>query len=237
MAQNNLKPLAKRLGHQFTQEDLLVEAVTHPSLTGLKKRHQRSGQHARQYERLEFLGDRVLGLVIADWLIQRFPNEQEGDLAKRHAAVVQAKALQKVAEKIELGQYLRMSQGEEGGGGRSNPTILADCCEALIGALYQDGGLEVARNFIHQYWGDMIDQKARPPQDPKTQLQEWVQGRTKTLPMYRVLSQKGLQHSPEFEVEVTFEGGPSVTGIGSSKRVAEKEAAIHMLVELGVLQK
>lgn len=229
-----LRKLAAEIDYEFENIELLQEALTHPSISGIRrKRRSKASKEVRQYERLEFLGDRVLGLVIADWLIHHFPEEQEGDLAKRHTALVQAKALQEVAEQIHLGNYIVMSAGEEVGGGRTNPSILADCAEAIIGAIYRDGGLTPAKTFIHKCWAGLIDLEQAPPQDPKTQLQEFVQAKTKALPLYRVVSQSGPQHDPEFKVEVSFPDSPTIFGIGGSKREAEKEAAREMLKHLG----
>lgn len=229
-----LHQLAAELQYEFKNVELLQEALTHPSISGIRrKKRAKASKAVRQYERLEFLGDRVLGLVIADWLIGYFPEEQEGDLAKRHTALVQAKALQDVAEKIHLGDYIVMSAGEEVGGGRTNPSILADCAEAIIGAMYRDGGLAPAQKFIRHCWQDLIDLEQAPPQDPKTQLQEFVQAKMKALPIYQVVSQSGPQHEPEFCVEVSFPDSPKIIGKGGSKREAEKQAAREMLKHLG----
>ena len=133
------------------------------------------------YERLEFLGDRVLGLVVADMLFQKFPGDNEGALARRHTALVRREALALVAHHIDLGSYLRLSRGEEDAGGRSNPSLLADCCEAVIGALYLDGGLEAAARFIHRRWQVLLSGEHAPPKDAKSALQEWVQGDVEVL--------------------------------------------------------
>jgi len=229
--------LATGLGHDFADPSLLADAVTHPSLMGL----ERSGRGAAPtqgpgiaYERLEFLGDRVLGLCIAEWLLERFPNEREGALAKRHASLVRREALGAVADGLELGRYLRLSPAEASGGGRNNRTILADACEAVIGALYLDGGMEVVKRFIRGAWAGMIDRHQPPPLDPKTALQEWAQGRGRPLPVYEMVEQSGPAHEPVFRVRVRVDGVEPVTASGSSKRAAEKQAASDLLRQLGV---
>lgn len=222
----DLEGLAARLGHRFGRWELLREALTHPSTAPELRGGARHG-----YERLEFLGDRVLGLVVAELLVERFPGEPEGALAKRHTALVRKEALAEAAEAIDLGRHLILSSGEEGSGGRLNQAILADACEAVIAALYLDGGLEPARRFIHQVFGPAVDTPG-PPEDPKTALQEWAQGRGRPLPVYTTLSRSGPDHDPEFEVEVSVVGETPATGRGSSKRAAAKAAAAALLARL-----
>lgn len=230
----DLAELAEALGHRFAKPGLLIDAVTHPSVGGMD-RYGRGGGLApgHAYERLEFLGDRVLGLVIARWLLERFPIEPEGHLAKRHAALVRRETLGRVAEVIDLGRYLRLSAGEDEAGGRSNRAILADACEAVIGALFLDGGLEAAERFIRAHWAPFIDRAEPPPQDPKTALQEWAQARGKPLPHYETIAQSGPAHEPRFEVRVTVAGEPPASAIGPSKRAAEKAAASALLRQVG----
>lgn len=230
-----LAGLASALGHCFRDPALLEDAVTHPSLMGMGRRNaRRSG--GSPYERLEFLGDRVLGLVIAEWLLERFPEEKEGALAKRHAGLVNRDMAGAVSETFGLARYLRMSPAEEAGGGRANVTILADACEAVIGALYLDGGIDAVRIFIRRVWADRIERGAPPPIEPKTALQEWAQGRGLPLPVYELLEQSGPAHDPEFRVRAVVETVPSALGTGTSKRAAEKEAARLMLRQLGVIK-
>jgi len=225
-SEHDLAGLAEALGHRFAKPELLAEAMTHPSLT-------ERGAAGHGYERLEFLGDRVLGLVVAEWLLERFPDEPEGSLAKRHTALVQADALAGVAEEIGLGHWLRLSPGEQGGGGRTKPAILADACEAAIGALFLDGGLDAARAFIRRRWTGRIDAATAPPQDPKTGLQEWALARGLPLPTYETLSREGPDHSPVFHVRVTVRGQEPAAASGTSKRTAEKAAAAILLKRLG----
>ncbi|MGE0724634.1 MAG: ribonuclease III, partial [Alphaproteobacteria bacterium] len=166
--------------------------------------------------------------VIADILLQRFPSEPEGHLARRLAALVRRDALAEVARRIDLGRYLLLSRGEEEGGGRTKAGTLADCQEAVIGALYLDGGLEAAAAFIRRHWEDRLAQR-NPPRDPKTALQEWAQGRGLPLPRYETVASEGPDHAPAFTVSVTIEGHDPATATGSSKRIAERAAAESLL--------
>jgi len=205
----------------FRNEDLLRQALSHPSTA--------AGQ---LYERLEFLGDRVLGLVVADLLISRFPAESEGDLARRLASLVSRDSLVAVAHELNLGGYLLLGKGEEDSGGREKPATLADACEVLIGALYLDSGFDAARKFVTAHWTRLIEAATTPPQDAKTALQEWVQAAHKPLPVYRTLGTEGPAHDPIFCIEVEVTGIPPVSGRGSSKRAAEQAAAAALLRRL-----
>jgi ribonuclease III, bacterial len=221
---SRLQELAKRLGHRFTRPDLLTQAVTHPSVL-----QGRGPRKATPYERLEFLGDRVLGLVVADMLFTRFPAEPEGALARRHAALVRREALARVAEQIELPGHLILSKGEEDAGGRANPGLLADACEAVIGALFADAGFESAQAFVRAMWAPLMEESTAPPKDAKTALQEWAQGRGKKLPVYRTVGTEGPPHDPIFLISVEVEGVDPVAAKGASKRTAEQAAATAML--------
>ena len=224
-----LAVLETALGHAFADSGLLAEAVTHPSVAGVA----RTGSGPKPglaYERLEFLGDRVLGLIVAEWLLERFPGEREGELARRHTVMVKRETLAEVARAIGLGDHLRLSPGERDGGGRVNRTILGDACEAEIGALYLDGGLEPARAFVRRAWAGHLDGAARlPAQDGKTRLQEWAQGQGKPLPVYEIIRRSGPAHEPEFEISVIVAGFPPAHGIGRTRRSAETEAALTLL--------
>lgn len=217
---DNLDTLADALGHRFADSGLLRRAVTHPSALS---------DSEPSYERLEFLGDRVLGLVIADRLMQRYPEEAEGDLSRRHTALVRSETLSDVAAEICLGAYLIMAKGEDEAGGRKNPALLADACEAVIAALYRDGGLPAAARFIDAHWLSRMEADVEPPLDAKTALQEWAQARGRPVPCYKVVGSEGPDHSPTFTVEVRVEGLPPSTGRGPSKRVAEQAAAAMLL--------
>ncbi|MGH6989880.1 MAG: ribonuclease III [Stellaceae bacterium] len=213
-----LDALAERLSHRFARPDLLREALTHASAGGRRFR--------RGYERLEFLGDRVLGLVIAELLFRRFPNEAEGDLTRRHAALVRREALIKVAEAIGLGDYIIVSAGEAAAGASANPSVLADACEAVIAALYLDGGLDPAHAFVARWWQPLIDGLGpAAPRDPKTTLQEWAQGRGLPLPVYRTLHVEGPPHQRQFTIQVEVEGLAPAEATAASKRAAETAAA------------
>lgn len=220
-------PLAAVLGYEFARPQLLDKALTHASLG-----ERGSAAQAHEFERMEFLGDRVLALVVADLLVRRFAQEREGELARRLAALVSREALATVARRIELGRYLRLSRGEDDSGGRDNPGVLADALEAVIAALYQDGGLTVARRFIEREWMPLVDSADGPPRDPKTALQEWAQARGRPLPTYRTVAADGPPHRPVFTVAVTVEGEEEAVASGSSKRVAERAAAEQLLNHL-----
>ncbi len=222
--------LTEALGHRFAQPDLLRRALTHPSAIGAAARQRERGQDG--YERLEFLGDRVLGLVIADLLFRRFTDENEGALAKRFAMLVRRESLARVAQAVDLGRHLLLSRGEMEAGGRESRTLLADACEAVIGALYLDGGLEAAADFVRRYWEPLMAEDLRPPQDAKTALQEWAQGAGLPLPVYRTVRTEGPPHEPLFAVEVQVQGQAPATGTGRSKRAAEQIAAETLLTQL-----
>lgn len=218
MKGDRYKEFQEKLGCEFRKRELLRQALTHSS-TGA----------AVNYERLEFLGDRVLGLVMAQILYETFPHEDEGDLAKRHAALVQGDMLAGIAAGLGLGQAMEFSSAERAAGGSRNENILADALEAVIGALYLDSGLVSCRTCIERLWGDNIRTMKDPPQDAKTALQEWAQERGLKLPLYEQMSRQGPDHAPEFEIRVTVEGLQPVRARGHSRRAAEKEAARLLL--------
>lgn len=218
--------LAAKLGCTLNDTSLLREALTHSSATAAR------GVESGSYERLEFLGDRVLGLIVADMLLYAFPDEAEGALARRHAYLVSRDALARVARTLDLGGYLLVSRGEAEGGGRENPALLADVCEALIGALYTDGGLGAARAFVEPHWRALLKEDCAPPQDAKTALQEWAQGQGLPLPRYQEVAREGPPHEPRFTVSVEIRGEPPEHGAGRSKRFAEQEAARRLLARV-----
>jgi ribonuclease-3 len=217
--------LETRLGYAFKRPELLAQALTHPSA---------AQRHAGGYERLEFLGDRVLALVVAETLFSAFAKEREGALAKRHAGLVRQSALVEVARRLDLGRDLSVSKGEEDSGARDSPAVLADTMEAVIAALYLDGGIDAARAFIVDRWTPLIAAERRPPQDAKTFLQEWAQGRGRPLPRYESTAATGPAHAPRFTVAVHVEGEAPAEGEGSSKRAAEQAAARAFLRRLGI---
>ena len=230
--------LADTFGHRFRQPELLREALTHPSASAPsgKSASARSARprpsRQRGYERLEFLGDRVLGLVVADLLYAAYPQEDEGALAKRLAVLARKDTLARVATAAALGDHLVLSRAESQSGGRRNPTLLADACEAVIGALYLDGGLDAAAGFIRRYWQPAMTAELEPPQDAKTALQEWAQGAGLPLPVYRTVRTEGPPHEPLFAVEVAVQDQPAVTASGRTKRTAEQAAAAALLDRL-----
>lgn len=211
------------LGHEFRRPELLEEALTHQSAT------EGEGRGKRNMERLEFLGDRVLGLIVAKLLVEAYPDERVGQLARRHAALVRAEALTRVGQQLGLGDHIKMSRGEREQGGHAKPGTLADCCEAVIAALYLDGGLEAAGPMIRRYWLPMMREAADPPQDAKTGLQEWAQARALPLPAYTILRREGAAHAPLFDVECAVSGFPPVRAEGRSRRAAEQAAASRMI--------
>ena len=220
-------PLEAILGHSFARPELLREALTHRSAV-----HGRGRRGRGSNERMEFIGDRVLGLLIAEWLAERFPHEQEGDLGRRLALLVSQPVLAEVAETIGLGDALSVSPGEAKAGVRRRATVLADALEAALGALYLDGGLERARLFVRRAWEAVVNRQEEPPKDAKTRLQEWVQKRGLGLPEYSIMSRAGPPHAPEFVVTVGA-GGFTGSGAAGSKRAAEQIAAANLLMVLG----
>ena len=227
--------LAQVIGYAFAHPALLEEALTHPSaLAPEPRRGRRRKPPHRSYERLEFLGDRVLGLVIADLLWRRFEREPEGDLTRRHTHFVRREALVRVAETIGLGRYIVLSRAEATAGAAGNPGILADACEALIAAIYLDGGFEAASTFVRRFWEPLIEEMQEPPRDPKTALQEWVQARGLPLPAYELVATSGPDHAPLFTVTASVAGGDPASATASSKRTAEAKAAALLLDRLAV---
>lgn len=209
--------------HRFIKPALLSRALLHASA---------ATRGDRGNERLEFLGDRVLGLLLAEVLMERHPDEPEGELAKRHAYLASRPVLAEVALRLDLGPELTLARGERDQGGAVNPAILADAMEAVLAAVYLDAGLDAARRLVLREWHTRLDVDTRAPQDPKTALQEWTLGRGLGLPTYATQRSDGPAHDPMFEVTVTIAGGRSALGSGRSKREAEKAAAAALMVLL-----
>ncbi len=223
------------LGHDFARPDLLREALTHRSAVvgrALSRGRTARRSGAGSNERLEFVGDRVLGLLIAEWLAERFPDEQEGQLGPRLAHLVSQPVLAAIAHQLGLPTALSVAPGESRAGVRKLATVLADAMEALIGALYLDGGLEPARRFVRRAWEEAMSGLAEPPKDPKTALQEWLLARGMNLPSYALLSREGPPHDPVFVIGVSAAGHDG-SGTAGSKRVAERLAAADLLGKLG----
>lgn len=216
---DRLAELQAALGYDFARPELLDEALTHASAA-------ESGAW-RSLERLEFLGDRVLSLVLAETLFRRYADESEGDLARRHALLASHDTLAGIGDGMGLGRYLRLQPGVAGDAGELPPSILEDALEAVIGALYLDGGLDAAAPVIERHWMPLMT--GPPPRDPKTELQEWAQARALALPVYDTVAVDGPAHAPVFTVEATLAGLAPVRACGRSKRVAEREAAAVLL--------
>lgn len=210
-----------RLGYHFAKPELLELALTHASTAG-----------GVNYERLEFLGDRVLGLIIAEHLYNIFASESEGGLAKRHAALVCTETLAQIALVLDLPDIVIASAAERAQGGATQENLLADCMEAIIGAVYLDGGLSRCTEMVVALWGDRVYTLQQPPMDSKTALQEWAQERRLPVPVYAIVSREGPDHAPFFHVSVTLRGFDPVTATGNSRRAAEKEAARLLLEKL-----
>jgi len=218
MNETSRKAVETLLDHRFNNAKQLETALTHSSVEG-----------GNNYERLEFLGDRVVGLAVADILIQKFPHEAEGNLAKRHAMLVQGHTLADIAKDIKLGDHIVFSDAERAAGGADNENILADCIESVIGALYLDSSFEKCRKIIAALWGNRFDAMQSAPQEPKTALQEWAQARALPLPVYDVLTAEGPDHAPVFEIQVTVDTLPPKAAKAKSRRAAEKAAASLLL--------
>jgi ribonuclease-3 len=220
-----LAALQRRIGHEFSDRGLLRTALTHASAV--------AAGHA-SYQRLEFLGDRVLALIVTEMLLQVFPEAEEGELAQRLAGLVRNEACADVAVNLDLGDAIRLGGGEQQSGGRKKAAILGDVCEAVIGALYLDGGIEPAKRFIEAHWRDRMVNWQGPLRDAKTTLQEWAQGKGSPTPTYAIIGRSGPDHAPRFEVEVTVQSIAPGRGEGRSRREAEQTAAAAMLVREGV---
>jgi ribonuclease-3 len=226
---------AELIGHEFARPELLREALTHRSAVigrALSRGRTARRSGAGSNERLEFVGDRVLGLLIAEWLAERFPDEQEGQLGPRLAHLVSQPVLAEIGQGLGLPAVLSVAPGESRAGVRKLATVLADGMEALIGALYLDGGLEPARRFVRRAWEAAMSGLAEPPKDPKTALQEWLLARGMNLPSYKLLSREGPAHDPVFVIGVSAAGHDG-SGTAGSKRVAERLAAADLLARLG----
>ncbi|WGM39627.1 ribonuclease III [Caulobacter sp. NIBR1757] len=220
-----VEALERRIGHTFADRELLERALTHSSVGdgAIKVRHN---------ERLEFLGDRVLGLLATERLLALYPEAKEGELSPRLANLVNGKACARVGRRLELGVALRMSGSATKMGVRDNDGALGDAVEALMAAIYIDGGLETARSFFLAAWGDEFDHLEAPrSKDAKTRLQEWAMGLRLPIPTYTVVDQSGPAHAPRFIVEVSVRGYESERGEGGSRREAEKAAALIMLLK------
>jgi ribonuclease-3 len=221
--------LEDHIGYKFADKALLERALTHISaISGGPQ------SRANSYQRLEFLGDHVLGLVVSDMLFRAYPKANEGELSRRLADLVRMETCADIARAMDLGPAMKLGNSESHAGGRRRATILADVCEALIGAVFVDGGYDPAAALIERFWNERMLKPVRPLRDPKTILQEWAQARGLPTPAYRELARTGPQHDPEFRVAVTLPDRAPAEGMGSSKRAAEQAAAAAMLTHEGV---
>lgn len=216
-----LKALSERLGHEFRDPSLLVRALTHGSRGG-----------GADNQRLEFLGDRVLGLVMAEALLEADPNADEGRIAPRFNALVRRETCAEVARGIDLGAGLKLGRSEMIGGGRKKEALLADAMEAVIAAVYLDGGLEAARGAVLRLWRDRIAQAPEDARDAKSALQEWAQARGLTPPDYVLIGREGPDHAPRFVIEARLSTGETQQAEGATKRAAEHAAAAALLGRL-----
>ncbi len=234
----DLTKLEQKLNYQFKDKSLLIAALTHASsIAQTNKSKSLAKTNEEDNERLEFLGDRVLGLSISAVLLKLYPESPEGDLARRYNNLVRRQTCTEVAKDIGLGPFLILSAGEERSGGRTKSTILANAMEALLGAIFMDGGYSAADKMIKNFWQDKISQGEQIELDAKTALQEWAQGKGYDLPQYTNLNRTGPDHNPLFETKVTVEGVGDGFGKGHSKRVAEQMAAKNLLEKENVWPK
>jgi ribonuclease-3 len=221
------RELEQKTGYTFADNALLDGALTHISALSGKNR-------VASYQRLEFLGDHVLGLVVSELLFRGFPNADEGELSRRLADLVRKETCADVARSIDLGAAIKLGASEANAGGRQRIAILADVCEALIGAVFLDGGYQSAMAVVEQLWGERLRTPANPVRDPKTALQEWAQARGLPTPSYREIARTGPHHDPEFRVAVLLPELMPAEGLGRSKRAAEQAAAAALLSREGV---
>ena len=223
----DLSALEARIGHSFADPSLLARAVTHVS---------KAAGRVGSYQRLEFLGDRVLGLAIADRLYAAFPEADEGDLSRRLAGLVRRETCAAVATAWDVGPHLVLGQGEVLGGGRRNQTILADVCESILGAVYMDAGYEAARALVESAFRPAEPTGAPRGRDAKSALQEWAMGRGLAIPVYEVVERSGPDHAPHFRIAARVAGLEAGIGEGPSKRLAEQDAARAVLGREGIVE-
>ena len=220
-----LNSLQTRIGHKFAKRAVLVTALTHVSALNPAKRNR-----ADSYQRMEFLGDHVLGLVISDMLYKAFPKADEGELSKRLADLVRRETCADVARSLGLADDIKLGAvGNASAAARLRESVLGDICEAVIGAIYLDGGYPAASAFVERHWTERMVKNRRPMRDAKTALQEWAQSKGLPTPVYKEIERTGPHHDPHFRVAVTLPGLELAEGVGGNKRAAEKNAALAML--------
>lgn len=226
LSAESIEAIEQAVGYSFKDKALLTRALTHPGAVPARDATKHSNQ------RLEFLGDRVLGLVIAERLLDRYPADREGKLAPRLNAYVRKESCARAVRHLKLGKYLIMADHDAADGGRGRDSALGDLCEALIAAIFLDGGLKPARLFIEKAWAPQFSRGLKSAKDAKSALQEWAQGRGMSLPIYQVINRTGPDHAPEFEVSVTLDNGAVMLATGTSKQDAERSAAAQLLEQL-----
>ena len=214
-----MKELQQILKYKFNKVELLQKAITHGSV---------DANVEDNYERLEFLGDRVLGVAVASLLYNLFPKDPEGNLSQRFVGLVCKETVAEVAKTLKLDEFMKVATEDL----RQNENVLCDVCEAVIGAIYIDGGVDGAIDFVNNHWRELIDRNVAPPKDSKTRLQELSHHLKLGTPQYRLISRLGSEHKPMFEMEVVLENGQSAKGSGTSKKLAEFDAASAMLEQL-----
>ncbi len=222
-----VETLEAALGHVFADRELLERALTHISALDGPER-------LRSYQRLEFLGDRVLGLAVADMLFRAFPDDEEGAMSRRLSDLVRKETCAAVAADWGVGPHVKLGMGEAQSGGRKRLTTLGDVCEALIGGVFVDAGYEKARAVVEHGWRERLHAPVRPPSDAKTALQEWAQARAFKAPTYRLVSRSGPDHNPRFVIAVDIERQVPAEGEGKSKRLAEQAAAAAFMAREGI---
>ena len=212
-----MQEIEKNLMYKFKRKELLIRAFTHRSCSSLKE----------SYERLEFIGDRVIGLVVADILLDKFPMAEEGELARRHTAIVRAETLAQIAISCDFGKYIKVSDNKDKM--QSNVKILSDVVEACIGALFRDGGLEAVNPFVKKHILPLLETNEDDLKDYKTRLQEWAQKNKYGLPVYEAIKISGNDHTPEFTINVKIKGFEPVSGKGKSKKEASQKSAYNFM--------
>ena len=227
----DLDEAQQAIGYEFRRLELLEEALTHRSFINELK-----GKGARDNERLEFLGDAILALIISEYLTAAFPEASEGELSKKKARLVSEVSLAKAARQLDLGRFLRLGRGEERTQGREKNSLLANALEAILAAVYLDGGLEAAQGFAHEVLGEIfqelqVSEGVEYTRDYKTQYQEWCQKRYESLPRYVIVRETGPDHQKSFEVQLTIKGDVVGLGVGRTKKEAEQMAAKQALQE------
>lgn len=216
--------LEKIINYKFKNKDLLQEALTHPSII-----HNSQDNVSFNYERLEFLGDAVLSLIITESLLKKFPQADEGELAKKRSYLIKGESLVSIGDNIDIKKFILLSETEDKSGGRNNKNIQENVIESLIGAIYLDGGFDECYKFVTREWHNLIEKVKVTPIEPKTFVQEWAQDKHLSFPKYSLINKSGTDHNPEFTSEIYVEGYPAQIGKGNSKKASEKQAANNFI--------